>query len=176
MATGEAEVLEDALFNQRYSFRREGDVLHTEIWVNPGGGVDIDHVHPHQEERLTEVVEGELVYRIDGDERTMRPGDTATVPRGVPHAFRNDGPTAAYVRFESEPPMELEESVKAGIAMGESESFTGGGIPKTPGAMMAAAEFAERYKETTRLMAPIPWFVQQVVNPPLAFLGRRFRR
>jgi quercetin dioxygenase-like cupin family protein len=175
MATtsGGGKVLVDPMFNQRYRFTREGDVVHTEIWVEPGGGVNLDHVHPHQEERLTEVVEGELVYRIAGEERTMRPGDSATVPAGTPHAFRNDGREVAYVKFESEPPMELEESVEVGIAMAEAESFSGSGMPKTPGAMLAAAEFSERYKETTQLNAPVPPVVQRFVNPPLAWLSRR---
>jgi mannose-6-phosphate isomerase-like protein (cupin superfamily) len=172
MAASRAEVLEDALFNQRYQFSTEGAVLHTEIWVNPGGGVDIDHVHPHQEERLTEVVSGAIVYRVDGDERRMGPGDTAVVPAGVPHAFRNDGQEVAHLRFESEPPMELEESVRVGIRMAQAESFTAKGLPKGLGATLAAAEFAERYKETTQLRT-MPPIVSRIVFPPLAWLGRR---
>ena len=160
------------MFHQRYRFSTKGDVLITEIWVQPGGGVDVDHVHPHQEERV-EVVEGEaFVYRIDGKERRMGPGDTAVVPAGVKHAFRNDGQGVAYLRFESEPPMELQESVEVAVAMTQAESFTASGMPKDPSAMLAAAEFAERYKETTRLLS-IPWPVQQVMNPGLAWLSRR---
>jgi len=172
MATSGTEVLEDALFNQRYQFSTEGNVLHTEIWVNPGGGVDIDHVHPHQEERLTEVVSGEIVYRVDGDERRMAPGDTAVVPAGVQHAFRNDGQEVAHLRFESEPPMELEESVRVGIKMAEAESFSAKGLPKGLGSTLAAAEFAERYKETTQLRT-MPPIVARIMFPPLAWLGRR---
>jgi mannose-6-phosphate isomerase-like protein (cupin superfamily) len=168
----EAEFLEDPMFHQRYRFSTKGDVLITEIWVQPGGGVDVDHVHPHQEERV-EVVEGEaFVYRIDGKERRMGPGDKAVVPAGVKHAFRNDGQDVAYLRFESEPPMDLQESVEVAVAMTQAESFTASGMPKDPSAMLAAAEFAERYKETTRLLT-IPWAVQQVMNPGLAWLSRR---
>src|SRR2546423_450321 len=112
--TGGAEILEDPPVKQRYPFSTDGNVLHTRIWVDPGGGVDIDHVHPHQEERL-EVVAGQAVYRVDGDERRMGPGDTAVVPPGVRHAFRNEGDEVAHLRFESEPPMEVEESVRVGI-------------------------------------------------------------
>jgi quercetin dioxygenase-like cupin family protein len=171
VAAGEAEVLEDPLFKQRYRFSTEGNVLRTELWVDPAGGVDIDHVHPHQEERL-EVVAGELVYRIDGDERRMGPGDKAVVPAGVPHAFRNEGKEVAHLSFESEPPMELEESVRVGIAMAGAESFTAGGMPKSPSALLAAAEFSERYKETTQLRA-VPALVTRIAFPPLAWLGRR---
>ena len=168
----EAEFLEDPMFHQRYRFSTKGDVLITEIWVQPGGGVDVDHVHPHQEERL-EVMEGEtFVYRIDGKERRMGPGDKAVVPPGVKHAFRNDAQTVAYLRFESEPPMEIQESVEVAVAMTHAESFTASGMPKDPSAMLAAAEYAERYKDTVQLLS-IPKIVQQFVNPPLAWLSRR---
>jgi mannose-6-phosphate isomerase-like protein (cupin superfamily) len=167
-----SEILEDPLFHQRYLFSTEGNFLHTEIWVDPGGGVNIDHVHPHQEERL-EVLSGEAIYRVDGSERRIGVGDGAVVvPPGVPHAFRNSGHEVAHLRFESVPPMELEESVRVGVAMAEAESFTPSGRPKGLGALLAAAEFAERYKETTQLRA-VPAVVTRVVFPPLAWLGRR---
>lgn len=167
----EAEFLEDPMFHQRYRFTTKGDVLTTELWLQPGGGVDVDHVHPHQEERL-EVMEGEAIYRIDGEERRMGPGDKAVVPKGVKHAFRNAGQGVAYLRFESEPPMELQESVEVAVAMTHAESFSSSGMPKDPSAFLSAAEYAERYKDTIVLLS-IPKVVQQVLNPPLAWLSRR---
>ena len=53
------------------------------------------HIHPTQSETY-EVLEGELEVMIDGDWQTLREGDSATVPPGVNHTFRNPkGPMRA---------------------------------------------------------------------------------
>ena len=41
--------------------------------------------HVHEEEQIVIVVDGELVFDLDGDVRTMRKGDVAVVPAWVPH-------------------------------------------------------------------------------------------
>ncbi|HVE29601.1 MAG TPA: cupin domain-containing protein [Mycobacteriales bacterium] len=45
-------------------------------------------VHVHEEEQIVIVLEGEFEFSIDGDVRTMRPGDVAVVPPWVPHGAR----------------------------------------------------------------------------------------
>jgi quercetin dioxygenase-like cupin family protein len=42
--------------------------------------------HVHEEEQIVIVLEGELVFDLDGDVRTMHKGDVAVVPSWVPHA------------------------------------------------------------------------------------------
>ena len=41
--------------------------------------------HVHEEEQIVIVVDGELVFDLDGDVRTMRRGDVAVIPAWVPH-------------------------------------------------------------------------------------------
>jgi quercetin dioxygenase-like cupin family protein len=41
--------------------------------------------HVHEEEQIVIVLEGEFTFDLDGDVRTMRPGDVAVVPAWVPH-------------------------------------------------------------------------------------------
>jgi len=41
--------------------------------------------HVHEEEQIVIVVDGELVFDLDGDVRTMRKGDVAVIPAWVPH-------------------------------------------------------------------------------------------
>ena len=41
--------------------------------------------HVHEEEQIVIVVDGEFVFDLDGDVRTMRRGDVAVVPAWVPH-------------------------------------------------------------------------------------------
>lgn len=47
--------------------------------------------HVHEEEQIVIVLEGEFEFDLDGEMRTMRPGDVAVVPSWVPHgAHTND--------------------------------------------------------------------------------------
>jgi quercetin dioxygenase-like cupin family protein len=41
--------------------------------------------HVHEEEQIVIVLEGELVFDLDGDVRTLRKGDVAVIPSWVPH-------------------------------------------------------------------------------------------
>ena len=41
--------------------------------------------HVHEEEQIVIILEGELVFDLDGDVRTMRKGDVAVIPSWVPH-------------------------------------------------------------------------------------------
>ncbi len=42
-------------------------------------------LHTHEEEQIVIVLDGEFDFTIDGDTRTMRPGDVAVIPPWVPH-------------------------------------------------------------------------------------------
>ncbi len=41
--------------------------------------------HVHEEEQFIIILDGELVFDLDGDVRTMRKGDVAVIPAWVPH-------------------------------------------------------------------------------------------
>jgi quercetin dioxygenase-like cupin family protein len=45
-------------------------------------------VHTHEEEQIVIVLDGEFEFELDGEVRTMRPGDVAVVPPWVPHGAR----------------------------------------------------------------------------------------
>lgn len=55
----------------------------------PGGGPPL-HIH-HNEDETFFVLEGELTVQVAGERCVMRAGDTAFLPRGVPHGFVNLG-------------------------------------------------------------------------------------
>ena len=42
-------------------------------------------IHVHEEEQIVVVLDGEFEFNIDGESRTMRPGDVAVIPPWVPH-------------------------------------------------------------------------------------------
>ncbi len=41
--------------------------------------------HVHEEEQIVIMLEGELVFDLDGDVRTLHKGDVAVIPAWVPH-------------------------------------------------------------------------------------------
>ena len=47
--------------------------------------------HVHEEEQIVIVLDGEFIFDLDGDVRTMRRGDVAVVPAWVPHGAWTDG-------------------------------------------------------------------------------------
>ena len=69
------------------------DVTRFDVLLEPGGsggGNALRHVHPQAEERFT-VRAGCLVVVIAGEEHRLAAGQSAVVPRGAPHFFRNGG-------------------------------------------------------------------------------------
>jgi quercetin dioxygenase-like cupin family protein len=157
---------EDPNRRQRYQFRREGDVLHVEVWVQPGGDVP-PHFHPSQEERF-EVVSGKMRVHVDGKAQTAGPGERLTAPRGSVHKFKNVGSEEAHVRVEVEPALQLQEFLEEAAALARAGKYTRRGVPKGFRAALEVAEFADRYSDTAVVTVPPP-----ALTRPLARLARR---
>ncbi len=69
------------------------------------------HVHPQQVEEY-EVLEGRLDVMVDGRWTTLGPGDSASVPVGVLHTFRNRSGETVRVRNQHRPAMRFEEFIE----------------------------------------------------------------
>lgn len=54
-------------------------------------------LHAHEEEQIVVVLEGEFDFEIDGEVRTMKPGDVAVLPPWVPHGARTQDNTCFEV-------------------------------------------------------------------------------
>lgn len=68
------------------------------------------HVHPAQVERY-EVLEGSFDVMVDGEWRTLRQGESASVPIGVLHTFRNGSGARVRVRNWHEPALRFEQYI-----------------------------------------------------------------
>ena len=60
------------------------------------------HVHAHEDE-LFQVLEGEHVFTVGGDEFRVGPGGIVFAPRGVPHAQRRVVPRVGRVAVHCSP-------------------------------------------------------------------------
>jgi mannose-6-phosphate isomerase-like protein (cupin superfamily) len=65
-----------------------GELFEATNWLGPEMVGPPVHMHPTAEESY-EVVEGALDIFVDGGWRTLRSGESASVPAGVPHTLRN---------------------------------------------------------------------------------------
>jgi len=59
-------------------------------WDIAADAVDL-HEHDHLQEEVWNVVEGEVVLVVDGQERRLGPGTAAVVPPNTPHAVKAVG-------------------------------------------------------------------------------------
>ncbi len=68
------------------------------------------HVHPQQTEEY-EVLEGTFDVMVDGEWSTLGPGESASVPVGVLHTFKNNSGADVRVRNWHRPAVRFEEYI-----------------------------------------------------------------
>jgi quercetin dioxygenase-like cupin family protein len=78
--------------------------------------------HLHGEEQIVIVLQGELDFDIDGDTRTLRPGDVAIVPSWVSHGARTRDVACLEVDIFNPPRKTLLEHAAAQILDPDSRS------------------------------------------------------
>jgi mannose-6-phosphate isomerase-like protein (cupin superfamily) len=84
-----------------------GEYVEMEFVLPSGCVPPPPHVHPHQVEEYL-VLEGSFDVTVDGHWRTLGPGDSAAVPQGALHTFRNRSGAPVRVRNWHRPAMRFE--------------------------------------------------------------------
>ena len=88
-----------------------GEYVEMEFVLPAGCVPPPPHVHPRQFEEY-EVIEGSLDVNVDGRWRTLGPGQSASVPQGVLHTFRNRSGDVVRVRNWHRPAVRFEEFIE----------------------------------------------------------------
>ena len=89
----------------------DGEFVEMEFVLPDGCVPPPPHVHPHQVEEY-EVLEGRFDVMVDGTWQTLGPGETASVPIGVSHTFRNRSGGVVRARNWHRPAMRFEEYIQ----------------------------------------------------------------
>jgi quercetin dioxygenase-like cupin family protein len=110
------------------------------------------HTHPSASESF-HVLEGEIEVQVDGDWRTVAPGETATVPPGVPHAVRNRSDAPAKVVNAHWPGQRMEQFFLDGGRLA-SEGKIKALPPKDPTSAIYAAMLFRKYPDELRVTGP----------------------
>ncbi|MGB2710052.1 MAG: cupin domain-containing protein [Conexibacter sp.] len=174
-----SQIVEDPVLKHRLRFERTTDehgveVVHCEMWVEPGGGVPA-HVHPSMAERFT-VLGGRAEFLAGRTWHGADAGETVVVPAGTRHAYRNRGSVVAHVMCVATPPDPgLEGFLTDAAALARAGKLTKRGIPKSWDGLLQGAVMIDHYREMVVMgfppMPPAP--LQRLLIPPLARLGAR---
>jgi quercetin dioxygenase-like cupin family protein len=108
----------------------------------PGNTGPAEHFHPTYAEHF-ELVQGDFIFRIDGQERKASAGENLVVPMGVPHTFRCVGDKHGVVIVETRPAARTGEVIATLFGMAHEGLLTTQGRPKMMHAMVIGSEYAD---------------------------------
>jgi mannose-6-phosphate isomerase-like protein (cupin superfamily) len=129
-----------------------GALFEATNWIGPGMAGPPVHVHPTAAEGY-EVIDGALDLFIDGEWSTLRAGDSAEAPAGVPHTLRNA--TTEQVRIVNihRPALQFESffrELQALIGQGKIKALP----PKEPRSAIYVAMLFGNYPDEIRVVKP----------------------
>jgi mannose-6-phosphate isomerase-like protein (cupin superfamily) len=151
-----------------------GELLEVEIDAGPDSKPPVDHFHRVQEESF-EILEGQVQFRIAGEQRTVGPGEPVVIPPGVAHVWWNSASGRLRMRCRFRPAGEMEDFWRVVFGLAR-EGRTRGGVPHPPPLMGLVLN---RYGDSTwparQRSVPLtrlPFALQRAVMFGLATAGR----
>ncbi len=144
-----------------------GELMVADLRVRPGGAVLGAHIHPTIDERFT-VLAGKIGYMRGGEKGVLQAGESADLPRGIPHDWWNAGDQEARVIVEIRPARRFEQMATTLFALAQEGKTSKKGVPNP----LQMAVIAQEFKDVVQFLNPPPW-VQGLLFGVLAPLGRR---
>jgi hypothetical protein len=164
------ERIHDPIHSISYSFRREGENLWVDSWMEDGGHLP-EHFHPSLEERW-EALDGTVRLKLDGTWRDLAPEDgPAMVAPMVRHELKNTSGSAVHLRAEVLPAGRLVEFLTESARAAREGLYNARSMPTSWRGAMWIAEFAQRFRDETVMTSPPP-AVQRIILPVVARLAR----
>ncbi len=121
-----------------------GEYVEMEFVLPKGCVPPPPHVHPEQVESY-EVIEGSFDVMVDGEWSTLSPGESASVPAGTMHTFRNRSGGTVRVRNWHRPAKRFEEFIER---MHTSLDEAGISRPRDPRMFICLSAVMLEYPET----------------------------
>jgi quercetin dioxygenase-like cupin family protein len=106
-----------------------GEFVEMIFTLPPGSIAPPPHVHPGLVEEY-EVLEGELDVMVDGDWRTLSPGESASVPSDTIHTFKNRAEVTVRARNFHRPPARFEDYIEHINRLMDARGITSGKDPR----------------------------------------------
>jgi len=145
-----------------------GELLRNESYYPPAGDAEPEHTHPFQESGA-EVISGSLRFRVGSEERSLKAGESITIPANTPHFFWNDGDEEAHFIGWFRPALKIDGFFESFFGLAQDGMLGEKGLPP----MLQLAVMVPHFADEIRLTSP-PWVVQRAVFGVLAPVGRMF--
>ena len=108
-----------------------GDFVGMDFTLPPGSVAPPPHVHPTPAESF-EVIEGALDLVVDGEWRTLTVGESASVPPGALHTFKNRSGKTVRVRNVHRPAVRFEDYIEHIYRLMKARGIKGVKDPRVP--------------------------------------------
>jgi mannose-6-phosphate isomerase-like protein (cupin superfamily) len=143
-----------------------GKLLVSDLRVRSGGAVLGTHLHPTIDERFT-VVSGKIGYMLGDKQGVLQAGESADLPKGIPHDWWNAGEEEARVIVEIRPAARFEQMVITLFNLAAEGKTNKKGMPNP----LQLAVISQEFADVVQFMNPPP-AVQRVLFAIMAPLGR----
>src|SRR5215203_4114138 len=143
-----------------------GELVQIDTYNPPTGVAEPEHVHPFQESGA-EVLSGSLRFRIGGEERLVKAGESITIPANTLHFFWNDGEQEAHTVQWFRPALKIDRFFESFLGLAQAGKLDEKGLPS----LWQLAVMVPQFGDEIRLTSP-PWVVQKSVFGALAPVGR----
>jgi mannose-6-phosphate isomerase-like protein (cupin superfamily) len=152
----EGQTFVNARTGQRMTFVELRDETLRIDTVNPPAPVrEPVHLHPRQESRA-EVQSGALVFEIEGEQRTVGPGESVTIDAGVRHRFWNEGVGDAHAIQTFKPALDIASFFETFAALAAQGKLDAKGMPSP----LQLAVMLPVFADEIRVPNP-PWPLQR---------------
>ena len=138
-----------------------------ELRLTPGAAVAGEHFHPSIDETF-EVLEGELEYRLDGEQGSAGAGDRVEIPAGSWHDWWHAGEAETVCRVTVAPGDRFEQMIRTLWGLGYDGHTNSKGMP----GMLQLMAIGDEFSDVIVFRRP-PRLVQRVAGAALVPIARR---
>jgi quercetin dioxygenase-like cupin family protein len=153
------------LFHQTAS-STDGTLLRIESIHPPTNRPEPEHNHPEQESSA-EMLEGTLHFRVNGDVRSIGPGERLVIPAGAPHTFWNESGETARSIQEFRPALNIEKFFETYFAIAARDELDKEGSLSILRIAIMLPQFAQSIRPTSP-----PWPILRAICWVLKPLAR----
>jgi hypothetical protein len=144
----------------------DGELVRIDSYNPPTGVPEPEHVHPFQQSG-TEILSGSLRFRIGGEERSVKVGESITIPANTPHNFWNDAEDEAHHIQWFRPALKIDRFFEMLFGLAQDGKLNDKGLPS----LLQLAVGVPYFGDEIRLTTP-PWAFQRALFGVLAPVGR----